>query len=38
MVTLINFFLLLRKGVYPIKHMDSWGRFDETSLPNKEAF
>ena len=33
-----NFLLLLRKGVYPVKHMDSWERFDETSLPNKEAF
>ena len=30
--------LLLRKGVYPYEYMDSWKRFDETSLPNKEAF
>ena len=30
--------LLLRKGVYPYEHMDSWERFDETSLPDKEAF
>ena len=33
-----NFFLLLRKGVYPYEYMDSWERFDETSLPDKEAF
>ena len=30
--------LLLRKGVYPYEYMDSWERFDETSLPNKKAF
>ena len=30
--------LLLRKGVYPYEYMDSWQRFDETSLPDKEAF
>ena len=30
--------LLLRKGVYPYEYMDSRERFDETSLPNKEAF
>ena len=30
--------LLLRKGVYPYEYMDSWERFDETSLPDKEAF
>ena len=30
--------LLLRKGVYPYKYMDSWERFDETSLPDKKAF
>ena len=29
---------LLRKGVYPYQYMDSWQRFDETSLPDKEAF
>ena len=28
----------LRKGVYPYEDMDSWERFDETSLPNKGAF
>ena len=30
--------LLLRKGVYPYDIWDSWERFDEISLPNKEAF
>ena len=30
--------MLLRKGVYTYEHMDSWERFDETSLPDKEAF
>ena len=30
--------LLLRKGVYPYEYIDSWERFDETSLPNIEAF
>ena len=30
--------LLLRTGVYPYEYMDSWGRFNETLLPNKEAF
>ena len=28
----------LRKSVYPYEYMDSWERFDETSLPNKKAF
>ena len=27
--------LLLRKGVYPYEYMDSWERFNETSLPDK---
>ena len=35
---LINFILLLRKGVYSYEYMDNWGRFDGTSLPNKESF
>ena len=35
---LMNFVLLLKKGVYPYEYMDSWERFDETSLPDKEAF
>ena len=30
--------MLLRKGVYPYEYMDSWERFDETTLPDKEAF
>ena len=33
-----KFILLLRKGVYPYEYMESWQRFDETSLPDKEAF
>ena len=33
-----KFILLLRKGVYPYEYMDSWKRFNETSLPNKEDF
>ena len=33
-----KFILLLRKGVYPYEYMDNWERFDETLLPNKEAF
>ena len=33
-----KFILLLKKGVYPYEHMDSRERFDETSLPDKEAF
>ena len=33
-----KFILLLRKGVYPYEYMDSWERFDEALLPDKEAF
>ena len=33
-----KFILLLRKDVYPYEYMDSWERFNETSLPNKGAF
>ena len=33
-----KFELLLRKGVYPYEYMDSWERFNETSLPDKESF
>ena len=29
---------MLRKGVYPYEDMDSWEKFDETSLPDKKAF
>ena len=35
----MNFIMkTLRKGVYPYEYMDSWEGFDETSLPDKEAF
>ena len=30
--------LLLRKCVYPYEYMDSWKKFDETSLPDKRPF
>ena len=30
--------LLYRKGIYPYEYMDSWERFEETSLPEKERF
>ena len=30
-----KFILLLRKGVYPYEYIDSWGRFNETSFPDK---
>ena len=33
-----GFVSLLRKVVYPYGYMDSWERFDETSLPDKKAF
>ena len=33
-----KFILLLRKGVYPYEYMDSWERFNETSLPCKKEF
>ena len=33
-----KFALLLGKGVYPYEYMDSWEKFDETSLPPKEDF
>ena len=33
-----KFVLLLRKGVYPYECMDTWEKFDETSLPTKEDF
>ena len=34
----IKFILLLRRGVNPYEYMDSWERFNETSLPDKEPF
>ena len=33
-----KFVLLLRKGVYPYEEMDSWERFDESTIPLKENF
>ena len=33
-----KFILLLRKGLYLYEYMDSWERFDKTSLPDKKAF
>ena len=33
-----KFVLLLRKGFFSYEYMDSWERFDETLLPDKEAF
>ena len=32
-----KFELLLRKGVYHYEYMDSWEKFDETSVSPKEA-
>ena len=33
-----KFIMLLRKGVYPYKCMDSWDKFNETVLPSKKYF
>ena len=33
-----KFCLMLRKGVYPYKYMDSWKGCDKTQLPDKEDF
>ena len=33
-----KFVLLIRKGVYPYEYMDSWEKFNERSLPDKEYF
>ena len=30
--------LLYEKGIYPYEYMDSWARFSETSLPDKQMF
>ena len=30
--------LLTEKGVYPYDYMDNWNRFNETELPQKDAF
>ena len=33
-----RFILLLRKGIYSYQYINSWERFGEKSLPDKEAF
>ena len=33
-----KFRLMIRKGVYPYEYMDSWKKFEDTSLPPKDAF
>ena len=33
-----KFALLLGKGIFPYEYMDSWEKFDETTLPPKEDF
>ena len=33
-----KFILLAKKGAYAYEYMDSWERFDKTSLPAKETF
>ena len=33
-----KFILLLRKGVYSYEYMNDWGKFNETSLLEKEDF
>ena len=33
-----KFILLLQKGAYPYEYMDSWEKFDETTIPPKEDF
>ena len=30
--------MLLLKGIYPYEYIDSWERFDENTIPPKEAF
>ena len=30
--------MLLRKGIYPYEYTDGWKKFNETLLPDKEAF
>ena len=34
----INKLILLLRDVYPYEYIDSWERFNEISLPDKEAF
>ena len=33
-----KFRLMIPKGVYPYKYMDGWQKFEEASLPPKDAF
>ena len=33
-----KFIFLLRKGVHSYEYMDSWERFNETSLPHKKPY
>ena len=33
-----KFILLLKEGDYPYEDMDNWEKFDETTIPPKEAF
>ena len=33
-----KFIWMLRKGIYPYEDMDSWEKFDETTIRPKEAF
>ena len=33
-----KFVSLFWKGAYPEEYMDSWERFEETSLPDKKLF
>ena len=33
-----RFYLILQKGFYPYKDMDSWQRFNETSLSDNKEF
>ena len=37
-IDLNKFILLLRKGVYPYEDIDIWEKFEETTIPPKEAF
>ena len=30
--------LLLQKAIYPYEYMDDWEKFNETTLPENEAF
>ena len=34
----LNRFIMLRNGVYPYEYMDTWEKFDETSLPDEKSF